>query len=77
MIIDVDALRKDMQEESLGAFFAGGFGGALVESFEVENASDEELVRMALNNGVDLEDYQVFPATSNGCIMGHSSAVTI
>lgn len=56
MIIDVDALRKDMQEESLGAFFAGGFGGALVESFEVENASDEELVRMALNNGVDLED---------------------
>lgn len=59
MIIDVDSLRRDMQEESLAAFFGGGIGGVLIESFEIENASDEELIHMALDNGVRLEDYQV------------------
>lgn len=59
MIIDVDSLRRDMQEESLAAFFGGGIGGALIESFEIENASDDELIQMALNNGVRIEDYQV------------------
>lgn len=59
MIIDMDSLRKDMQEESLAAYFGGGIGGALIESFEIENASDEELIQIALDNGVRLEDYQV------------------
>lgn len=59
MIINVDSLRRDMQEESLAAFFGGGIGGTLIESFEIENASDEELIQMALDNGVRIEDYQV------------------
>ena len=59
MIIDVDSLRRDMQEKSLAAFFGGGIGGALMDSFEIENASDEELIQMALDNGIRLEDYQV------------------
>ncbi|MDY6075239.1 MAG: hypothetical protein SPI24_05900 [Bacteroidales bacterium] len=59
MIIDMDSLRKDLQEESLAAYFGGGIGGALIESFEIENASDEELIQIALDNGVRLEDYQV------------------
>ena len=59
MIIDIDSLREDMQEESFAAFFGGGSGGALIESFEIENASDEELIQMALDNGIRLEDYQV------------------
>lgn len=59
MIIDVDSLRGDMQEESLAAYFGGGIGGALIESFEIENASDEELIQMAIDNGIRIEDYQV------------------
>ena len=46
MIIDVDALRKYVLEEDYGAFFVGGFGGALAESVEIERASDEELVEI-------------------------------
>lgn len=43
--IDVDALREDMKNECLGAFFGGGFGGAVVEVGDIDRLSDEELVR--------------------------------
>ena len=59
MIIDVDELRKDMLNEDYGAFFVGGYGGALMESFDVEKASDEELVEMAMKQGIDLGKYEV------------------
>ena len=59
MIIDVDKLREDMRNEDLGAFFGGGFGGALVEAIDIERASDEELVDMALQQGIDLRKYEV------------------
>ena len=57
--IDVDELRDDMRNECLGAFFGGGFGGALVESFDVDRATPEELVEMAQRQGIDLRRYQV------------------
>lgn len=59
MIIDVDELRKDLVNDSYGAFFGGGFGGALIESFDLQNASDEEIVRIAQNKGIDLSKYEV------------------
>lgn len=57
--IDVDRLRDDLKNECYGAFFGGGFGGALMESFDVDRADPEELVEMAQRNGVNLWDYQV------------------
>lgn len=57
--IDVDALRDDMKSECLGAFFGGGFGGALIEAGDVERASPEKLVEMARQKGVDLEKYLI------------------
>ena len=57
--IDVDELRDDLRNECLGAFFGGGFGGALVESFDVDRATPEELVDMAQRQGIDLRRYQV------------------
>ena len=59
MIIDVDKLREDMRNEGLGAFFGGGFGGGLIEAIDVDRASDEELVDMALKQGIDLRKYEV------------------
>lgn len=59
MIIDVDKLRDDMLQEDLGAFFGGGFGGALMEAIDVERASDEELIEMAQRQGIDLSRYEV------------------
>ena len=48
-----------MRNEDLGAFFGGGFGGALIEAIDIERASDEELVDMALKQGIDLRKYEV------------------
>ena len=59
MSIDIEKLREDLKEECLGAFYGGGFGGALMESFDIENASPEELVDMARENGIDLSRYKV------------------
>lgn len=59
MIIDVEALRQDLLTEDYGAFFGGGFGGALMESFDIKNASGEELIRIAQRKGIDLKKYEV------------------
>lgn len=57
--IDVDRLRDDMRDECLGAYFGGGFGAALIESFDVDRATPDKLVEMAQNQGIDLRKYQV------------------
>lgn len=59
MTIDIDALREDMKNECYGAFFGGGFGGALIESLDIEDASPEELVQMAQRQGINLNKYRV------------------
>ena len=55
--LDIDRLRCDMKNESLGAYFGGGFGGALMESFDVDKATPEKLVEMAQRQGSHLENY--------------------
>ena len=57
--IDIDALREYMLDNSYAAFFVGDFGGALAESVDIENASDEELVEMAKRQGIDLRKFEV------------------
>ena len=59
MTIDIEKLREDLKQECYGAFFGGGFGGALMESFDVEKASPEKLVEMAKENGLDLRKYEI------------------
>ena len=56
--IDIDKLREDLENDSYGAFYGGGFGGALIEAFDIEGASPEELVEIALEKGIDLTDYE-------------------
>lgn len=58
-MIDIDKLRKDMLNDCYGAFFVADFGGALVEASEIERASDEELIRIAQRQGIDLRNYAV------------------
>ena len=57
--IDIDRLRDDIREECLGACFGGGYGAALMESFDVDDATLEELVEVAKSLGIDLRRYQV------------------
>jgi hypothetical protein len=57
--VDVERLRKDMKNECMGAFYGGRFGGALMESFDVDRASSERLVEIAKSRGVDLRKYEI------------------
>lgn len=58
MTIDIEALREALKQECYGAFFGGGFGGALIETFDIEKASPEKLIEIAEKKGIDLRDYQ-------------------
>lgn len=55
--IDIERLREDLREEDIGAYFGGGFGGALMEAFDIDSATPEELVQIAQNREVDLRRY--------------------
>ena len=60
MKINIEKLRKDMQQDYYGAYFVGGFGGALMESFDVEKASPEELIEIAKSKReIDLSNYVI------------------
>ena len=56
--IDVETLRNDLINKFLGfAFMVSPVG--FMDVAEVENATPEELVEIAINNGLDLENYLV------------------
>ena len=59
--IDIESLGNDLKNESLGAFYGGGFGGALIESFQIDKASPEELIRIANKMHINIEDYIIYP----------------
>lgn len=57
ILINVDELRDAIRNEYFGAYFEGKFGGALVESFDVNRKTPDELVEMAKCLGIDLSRY--------------------
>ena len=59
MLIDIDALRDAVKNECYAAAFGGGFGGALIESFDADDASPQELVDMAQRWGIDVSRFEV------------------
>lgn len=44
--INIEELRNNAREELMGAFYGGGFGGALMEAMDIENASLERLLEI-------------------------------
>lgn len=54
--VDVDKLRKDLIEHFAAAMFIVS-PIALVDLTEVENANEEQIVKIALNNKFDLKKY--------------------
>ena len=59
MVIDVDRLRRDMLDNCYALCFAADIAAALAEIPEIERASDEELIEMARQQGIDLSRYEV------------------
>lgn len=57
--IDTRRLREDLRNEDLGAYLGGGFGGALMEAFDIDIATPEELIQIAQDRGVDLGKYVI------------------
>ena len=59
MEIDIERSRQDLIEHLEGAFFVGGFGAAMLDMEKVKTASDEEVIRIARQNGFRIEDYKI------------------
>ena len=57
MLIDVDALRDDLMNYYGSAMQFNPV--AMMDLVKVENASDEEIVNIAINNGINIYDYEI------------------
>lgn len=55
--IDINKLKQDLKDYYEAAYFTLGYGAALMDSFDLNNLSDEEIISKAAENGVDLEQY--------------------
>ena len=55
--IDIDRLRKDVENHYMSGFVVTGFGAAFMEASDVKKASDDELIEMAQKAGFDLRKY--------------------
>jgi hypothetical protein len=57
MNIDFEKLREDLKQESYAAAFVGGFDSALMESYEIDDAEDIQLLMIAKEKSIDLNRY--------------------
>ena len=57
MQIDYEQLREDLKQICYGAAFSGGFFGALNESFYIDDASQDELLELAQQYGMNTDNY--------------------
>ena len=55
--IDINKLKQNLKNYYEAAYFTLGYGAALMDSFDLDNLSDEEIISKAAENGVDLEQY--------------------
>ena len=55
--IDINKLKQDLKDYYEAAYFTLGYGAALMDSFDLDNLSDEEIINKAAKNSVDLEQY--------------------
>lgn len=60
MIIDIESLKEDLKKELIDAHFGTGFGAPLIESFQLDRITDEQIVELALKYGLRLENYQIY-----------------
>ena len=55
--LDMERLRSDLEDE-YGTAANSGFPAAMVDLFDIANATDEEVVAKALNLNYDLNQYR-------------------
>ena len=57
--IDINKLKQDLKDYYESAYFTLGYGAALIQSFDIDNLPDEELINKAIDNGLNIENYIV------------------
>lgn len=57
--IDINKLKQDLKDYYEAAYFTLGYGAALMDSFGLDNLSDEEIINKAIDNGLNIENYIV------------------
>lgn len=57
--IDINKLKQDLKDYYESAYFTLGYGAALMDSFDIDNLSDEEIINNAIDNGLNIENYIV------------------
>ncbi len=57
MNINFEQLRKDIINYYEGAFFVGGFGAAIFDISKIYNASNEELINIANELNININNY--------------------
>ena len=55
--IDINKLKQDLKDYYEAAYFTLGYGAALMDSSDLDNLSDEEIINKAIDNGINLEQY--------------------
>lgn len=55
--IDINKLKQDLKDYYEAAYFTLWYGAALMDSFDLDNLSDEEIINKAIDNGINLEQY--------------------
>lgn len=55
--IDINKLKQDLKDYYEAAYFTLGYGAALMDSFVLDNLSDEEIINKAIDNGLNIENY--------------------
>lgn len=59
MLIDLDKLRNDMLDNCMAAWFGAGIDVAVIDAVDIERASAEALVALALQQKIDLCKYEI------------------
>lgn len=57
--IDINKLKQDLKDYYEAAYFTLGYGVALMDSFDLDNLLDEEIINKAIDNGLNIENYIV------------------
>lgn len=55
--VDFERLRKDLYNDSMGAAFGGGYGGAFLKAEQVRRASESDLIDIAMRDGLNISEY--------------------
>ena len=57
-MIDFEHLRRDLMDDRYAGAFAG-MPAMMMEAWEIEDASEEELLELADRDGIDLSRYEL------------------